>query len=816
MTDNCYRINLLKGVALLALVVSPGGFTASAQTSKRAAKPVVQDAAASAWTAADAQSVATENCVICHNLKSPSGGFRIEGLDFTKVDQRGETFEKIVRKLRGGTMPPIGMPRPDPAEFEGWIRWMENELDRKTRTALPAPGIHRMNRTEYKNAIKDLLGLEIDPSRYLPSDDSTRGFDNVAAALTVSPALLEGYMSAAGKLSRVALGTAKDATVATYRAPEDTSQDYHIDGLPFNTRGGLVVNHEFPADGEYLFKVWPISLGNMNNNRAFGDISGEKLELLIDGELIKTYDWDKEVGRGRAVVFGTPDFRIKVKAGLHTVAFTFLARNDAPGNDLNKHFLRATIETGGLPGYTFYPHVGKMSITGPENAAVPADSPSRSKIFVCKPTTEATETACAKQIVSTLGRRAFRRPMKDSDVETLMSFYQEGRNTGKTFDAGIEMALRRILADPEFVFRKEVIPATAKPGEKYRISDTELASRLAFFLWSSVPDDELLKLAAANRLRVPVVLEAQVKRMLSDSRSDRLVENLAGQWFQLRALATQSPVTSLYPDFDDNLRYALRQEAELFIKSVVHEDRSVRDLLDGNYTFLNERLAKHYGIPYVKGSYFRRVELGPEFDMRRGMIGKGAIAAITSYPQRTSPVVRGKTVMKMFLGVDPPQPPPNVPGLDATKNASPVKLTMRQQMEMHRSNPYCAACHKMLDPIGFVMEQFDAIGAYRTHEDGMAIDPKGQLVDGTQLNGVTDLRNALLKQLPLFARVTTDNMMIYALGRGTEYFDMPVVRKIVADAAKVDYRFSSIVLGIVKSDQFQMNMKPAGEQLASK
>ena len=812
---------ILRKLSLFAIMAGAGSLTLSAQTARPAdktAKPAVAaKAVAPAMTASEAQEMADEYCVICHNKKAGSGGFSIEGLDFSKLDQHGDIFEKVVRKLRAGMMPPSGMPRPEPAVFDGWISWMENELDRKTRASLPPPGIHRMNRVEYKNAIKDLLALDIDPSRYLPSDDSTRGFDNVAAALTISPALLEGYMSAAGKISRIAMGTVKNPTDVTYRAPEDTSQDYHVDGLPFNTRGGMVINHEFPADGEYLFKIWPISLGNMNNNRAFGDIRGEKLELLIDGELIKTYDWDTEIGRGRAVVFGTPDLRVPVKAGRHTVGVTFIATNRAPGNDINEHFLRSTIETGGLPGYTFYPHVGKVSITGPEKASVPAESPSRDKIFVCKPANESQETACAKQIVTSLGRRAFRRPLKDSDVETLMSFYQEGRNEGKSFDAGIEMSLRRILADPEFVFRKEAIPSTAKPGEKYRISDTELASRLAFFLWSSAPDDELIRLAAANRLRIPAVLDQQVKRMLADGRSDRMVENIAGQWFQLRALATQSPVTSLYPDFDDNLRAALRTESELFIKSVVHEDRSIRELLDGNYTFLNERLAKHYGIPYVKGSYFRRVTLPGEFDMRRGMLGKGAITTISSYPNRTSPVVRGKTVMKMFLGVEPPQPPPNVPGLEESKGGPNVKRTMRQQMEAHRSNPYCAACHKIMDPIGFVMENFDAVGTWRTQEDGIAIDPKGILVDGTPLNSVTDLRNALVRYTPQFARVTTENLMIYALGRGTEYFDMPTIRRIVADASKNDYRFSSLVLGIVKSDQFQMNMKPAtGEQLASK
>jgi hypothetical protein len=555
----------------------------------------------------------------------------------------------------------------------------------------------------------------------------------------------------------------------------------------------------------------------MNNNRAFGDIKGEKLMLLINGQKVGGWDWDNEVGRGRAVVNGTPDYRVRVKAGRHTVAVTFLARNLAPGNDINEHFQRSTIETGGLPGYTFFPQVGKISILGPENAAIPEESVARSTIFTCHPAAEAQETACARQIVTQLGRKAFRRPLNERDMEMLLSFYQQGRNDGGGFDYGIEMALRRILADPEFIFRKETEPATVAPGQKYRISDLELASRLSFFLWSSSPDDQLLQLAAASRLHLPTVLEAQVKRMLADPRSERMITNIAGQWFQLRALQTQSPVTSLYPDFDDNLRAAMRKETELFVSDVVREDKSVRELLDANYTFLNERLAKHYGIPYVTGSQFRRVDLTPEFDMRRGLLGKGAIETISAYPNRTSAVVRGKTIMQMFLGVNPPDPPPNVPGLAEQKNVAVLK-TIRQQMEAHRTNPVCAACHKIMDPIGFVMENFDAIGKWRTSDDGEPIDPNGMLVDGTKLTGVADLRNALVRYTPQFARVTTEKLMIYALGRGTEYFDMPVIRQIVRDAEKSDYRFSSIVLGIVKSDVFQMNMKPAaaGEQVASR
>ncbi len=682
----------------------------------------------------------------------------------------------------------------------GW----RTELDRNAVSTVPPPGVHRLNRTEYQNAIRDLLALEIDPGAFLPSDDSTRGFDNVAAALSLSPALLEGYVSAAGKISRLAVGDVTSPSQAVFRVAEDTSQDYHIDGLPFGTRGGMLVKYEFPADGEYAIKITPISKGNMGDTNPFGEILGEKLEFLVDGQRVKVFDWDKD----RTKEDGTFDVKFPAKAGLHTVGVTFLATNYAPGNDLDQHFLRSTIETGGLPGFKFFPHVGKLRIDGPYNPTGASDTASRRKIFVCRPAGAAQEPACAKQIVTTLARRALRRPVTGQDTETLMSFYQQGRKGG-SFDSGIEMALRRILVDPEFVFRKEVEPASAPAGKPYRISDLELASRLSFFLWSSIPDDELLNVASQNKLHEPSVLEQQVRRMLADRRSDALVLNFAGQWLQLRALKTQVPVTSEFPDFDDNLRQAMRKETELFVDSVVHEDHPVTELLDANYTFVNERLAKHYGIPNVYGSNFRRVTLGPEFDMRRGLLGKGSLLTISSQPARTSAVQRGKTVMQVFLGVEPPAPPPNVPPLkeSATDVHGGRKPTMREQMEMHRKVEPCASCHKIMDPIGFALENFDAVGQYRTTDDGSPINTAGVLVDGTKLDGVTGLRSALVKYSPQFVRVVTEKLMIYALGRGTEYYDMPLIRSIVHDAEKNQYRFASLVLGVVKSAPFQMNEK---------
>jgi hypothetical protein len=775
--------------------------------SGQAQKPA---AAATIATADAEKAFFSQYCYGCHNQAAKTRGVEsalrltLDQLDPAHVEQNPETFEKVVRKLRAGMMPPSGMPRPKPEVLESALVFMENELDRTAKVHIPAPGLHRMNRTEYANAIRDLLDIQIDASKFLPSDDSTRGFDNIAGALGISPTLLEGYVSAAGKISRLAIGDVSTATQATYRVAEDTDQDYHVEGMPFGTRGGMITPHEFPADGEYSIKISPISKGNMGSNNPFGEIPGEKLELVVDGERLHVWEWDKD--RERAD--GTFNFKFPAKAGRHTVVVTFLATNYAPGTDLNEHFLRSTIETGGLPGYRFFPHVGKLVIDGPYNAKGASDTAARRKIFVCKPTNTSQETACARRIVANLARKAYRRPIKDSDTELLLGFYQRGRNE-KDFDTGIEMALRRILSDFEFVFRREAEPATLAAGQTYRISDLELASRLSFFIWSSIPDDELLTLASQNKLRDNTVLEQQVRRMLKDPRSSQLVSNFAGQWLSLRALQSQTPVPSEYPDFDDVLRQAMRKETEMFVNSVVQEDRPVTDLLDANYTFLNERLAVHYGIPNIYGSNFRRVELPPEFDMRRGLIGKGSFQTISSVPNRTSPVGRGKYTLQIFLGVEPPAPPPNVPDLPKQESAirGGLKPTMRQQMELHRKEEPCRSCHKIMDPIGLSLENFDGIGQYRTLDDGSPIDPSGQLVDGTKLNGIADLRGALVKYSPQFVRVVTEKLMIYALGRGTEYYDMPLVRSIVHSADKDKDRFSALVIGVAKSQPFQMNQK---------
>lgn len=759
-------------------------------------------------SAVDAREFITTYCADCHNPATRNGGLDLESLDPTNMTGHGETWEKVVRKLRAGMMPPVNNPRPDAGTYEAFIQTLETALDKSAPARLPAPGLHRLNRTEYTNVIRDVLGLEVDASKFLPPDDSTHGFDNQAGTLTSSPALIEAYRSAAGKISRMAIGDVTAPQQAIYRVADDTSQDYHIAGLPFGTRGGMVAKHDFPADGEYALKIWPVNKGNMDNNNAFGEIRGEKLEVLLDSQLIRQIDWDREVGRGPAVHQGTQELRFKVKAGVHTVGVTFLATNYAPGNDLDKHFLRSTIETGGLPGFSFYPHVGYIRIDGPYNPAGASGSPSYTKIFVCRPTSADDEPACAAKVLAALAQRAYRRPSTPEDVEKLMTFYQKGRNE-KDFDHGIELAVERVLLDPEFVFRKESEPEVAA-GQKYRVADLELASRLSFFLWSTVPDDELIGLASRDKLSDPAVLEAQVQRMLADPRSQQFVSNFFGQWLGVRSLATAAPVTQSFPDYDDNLRQAFQREAELFFDSIVHENRSVIDLIDADYTFVNERLARHYGIPNVYGSNFRRVTLPKELDVRRGLLGKGFFLQVSSQASRTSVVQRGKTVMQVFLGVSPPNPPPNVViKINSTESDvhGAAKPTMRQQMEMHRANEPCHSCHAIMDPIGFTLENFDAVGAWRTLDGGSPVNPAGGLVDGTTLSGVSDLRTALLRYSPQFTRVITERLLTYALGRGVEYYDMPLVRSIVHEAEPGNYRFASLILAVVKSEPFQFNTK---------
>ena len=751
------------------------------------------------------RAVLDQYCVTCHNQKLKTAGLMLDKLDLAQVGEHTEPWEKVVRKLRAGMMPPAGLPRPNAAAYEALTVALENELDRAAASHphLPAPAIHRVNRTEYTNAIRSLLALDIDAAAFLPADDSSYGFDNVASGLGVSPALVEGYVEAASKISRLALGHETAPARKVYHVREDYSQEEHIEGLPFGTRGGMLIHHYFPADGEYAISWDPVrtTVGGLYG----GDSEDEQAEVLMDGARIKVFRIGKDVPI--ASLRDKNEVRVPVKAGERTVGVTFLATTYVPNVDLNRHYHRSILDDNLVDGFTFTPQVSSVTISGPYNGVRPKDTPSRAKIFICQPTGASSELPCARKILTALAREAYRRPITDSDTESLMNLYQAGRNAGD-FEDGIERGVEFILAHPEFVFRAEDGPANVKPGQAYRISDMELASRLAFFFWSSGPDDELIRVAAQGKLRDSGVLEQQIRRMLADQRTHELVKNFAGQWLQLRVMQSSTPEGVDYPDFDDNLRQAFRTEAEMFFESVVREDRSIIDLLNGDYTFVNERLAVHYGIPNIYGSQFRRVKLEGDFDVRRGLLGKGGIELVTSVSDRTSPVQRGKWVMTNILGVVPPDPPPNVPALKETAAGGAGPLTLRQQMEAHRANPACAGCHKMMDPIGFAMENFDGIGKWRTKEAGQNVNASGQLTDGTKISGVVDLRNALLSYSPQFARTVTEKLLTYALGRGVEYQDMPVVRAIVREAARNDYRFSALIDGIVKSEPFQMNRKP--------
>jgi mono/diheme cytochrome c family protein len=741
-------------------------------------------------------------CLDCHNATEQVADLNLEARSFDHVAADAEIWEKVIAKLRAGLMPPAdGGPTLDREQRDSLVAYLEHEIDEHAEAHLPAPGLHRLNRTEYTNAIRDLLALHVDATRFLPADDSSHGFDNMAGTLTTSPALMEAYLSAAGKISRLSVGTETAPTLAVFDVPHDTSQNAYVEGLPFGTRGGMLIEHEFPADGDYFFTVKGMT-GYFT--AVLGNVKGEQLEVTIDGERVYLYDWDSEIGKSEGNGGRTP--AIPIKAGFHKVGVTFIATSDLPDTGLNRSFVRTMNSPGAIAGYTFYPHVGQVFIEGPFNGLPAASTQSRDKIFECYPESSREESACARKIVSTLAGSAFRRPVTDADIEGIMSFYEAGREEGGKFDYGIEAAVQRILADPEFIYRSEIEPADVAPGAPYRISDLELASRLSFFLWSSIPDDELIQLAAQGRLHDPEVIEQQIERMIADPRSDAFIENFTGQWLNVRGMAASEPVVDLFPDFDSTLREAYRREIELFFGSVIHEDRSVLDLLTADYTFVNERLAKHYGIPDVYGSQFRRVELSPELDMRRGLLGKGALLTITSDAARSSPVKRGKWFLETFLGLSPPDPPPGVnTSLPETKGEAPK--TLRARLEAHRTNPNCAACHRIFEPMGLAMENFDGVGKWRTLDAGFPIDPTGVTNDGTPLDGIRSLREFTVQNGDLFAQVVTEKLLTYAIGRGLEYEDMPLVRSITRNAAEHDHRFSSLLKGVIESPAFTMNMK---------
>jgi hypothetical protein len=749
-------------------------------------------------------------CVTCHNEKLRTGGLSLQSANLADVPKGAETWEKLIRKLRVGAMPPQGMPRPNATALDGMASFFETALDR-AYTAKPNPGratMHRLNRTEYANAVRDLLALDIDATALLPPDDESSGFDNIADVLRVSPSLMERYLSASWNISRLAVGNLSVApSTATYRVRPDLSQDQHIDGLPLGTRGGILARHNFPVDAEYIIKVrlwrntFDLLRGMEDPHQIEISLDGARVRLVTVGGHDDFVKMAENPGAFGADLDQRLTIRMPVKAGSHAVSATTVLRSQAQKDDLIKPFLRTTIDGLDITGD---PSVDRLNIEGPFNQTSAGDTASRRKIFVCQPATVKDDLPCARKILSTLARRAYRRPLKDSDLEQPLSFYQRRRNNNGSFDSGIESALQLILASPEFLFRFEPDPANVAADAPYRVDDVALASRLSFFLWSSIPDDTLVNLASQGKLRDPAVLDQQVKRMLADPRASALADNFAEQWLFLRNLKNSAPNLDAFPDFDDNLRQAMRQETKLFFDSILHEDRSVLDLLNADYTFVNERLARHYGIPNIYGSQFRRIPVTDP--ARRGLLGQASILTVTSYPNRTSPVQRGKWILTNILGTPPLPPPPNVPELKENTEGSQPK-SVRERMEAHRADAVCAGCHKVMDPVGFALENFDAIGRWRASDEGAKIDPSGVLFNGAKVDGAVELRQTLTSRPEVFVGVMTEKLLTYALGRGVEYYDMPAVRRIVRDAAARDFKFSSLIAGVVRSAPFQMKTK---------
>jgi mono/diheme cytochrome c family protein len=738
-------------------------------------------------------------CVTCHNEKVKTAGLLLDRMDVEEPSTGAPVWEKVIRKLRTGSMPPAGLPRPDPATYDSFATYLETALDGAAQAA-PNPGrptIRRLNRAEYANSIRDLLAIDVDVQSLLPADDSGFGFDNIGDVLTVSPAFLERYMSAGRRVVRLAMGDPTIRPAAdVYSVSRFLVQDTRMsDDLPFGSRGGFAVRHYFPLDGEYVVKI---RLQRSGKDDIIGLGRPQDLDVRVDDERIRLFTVGRQGGDpspyGELAKYEPDDgleVRFQAKAGLHLVAAAFLKETLKSEGPLRRQ--RGAAQEG--------PGVGSVAIDGPYNPTGPGDTPSRRKIFLCHPAESREEADCAKRILSTLARRAYRRPVTDSDVEELMSLYQSGRALG--FEAGIGRALQGLLVSTDFLFRAEKDQSGASAGKAYPVSDLALASRLSFFLWSSIPDDELLSLAEQGRLRDSGVLERQVRRMLADSRSKALVDNFAGQWLYLRNLRLASPDQNVFPTFDENLRNAFEQETKLFFASIVREDRSVLDLLNADYTFLNERLAQHYGIPNVRGSNFRRVMLGGH-EERKGLLGQGSVLTVTSYATRTAPTLRGKWLLENILGAPPPPPPPDVPSLKETKEAK--ALTMRERLEQHRSNAVCASCHSRMDPLGFALENFDAIGGWRT-TSGAAntpIDSSALLPDGTKFDGPTELRRILLERREEFVATLTEKLLTYALGRGIEYYDAPAIRKITREAAASNYTWLSLTIGIVSSTPFQM------------
>ena len=738
-------------------------------------------------------------CVTCHNQRLVTAGLKLDEADVANPGEGAEIWEKVVRKLRTGMMPPPNMPQPSMEDRRALLSWLETSLD-KAAAAKPNPGrtetLRRLNRTEYQNAIRDLLSVDIDAASLLPADESGHGFDNVTVG-DLPPALLDRYISAAQKISALAIGSTQTSLQSDIiRVPPDVTQEGHVSGLPVGTRGGVLIPYTFAQNGEYDIQIY-LARGYSGDIDGLKDAQPHEIKLLLDRTPIGEFTVQRPANGDDALIDRNLKIRVPVTAGPHQVGVTFL-KNSSSLIETARQPLQSRFNERRHPRIT--PAISQVSVTGPYGPQGADNTPSRRRIFVCRPTDPSEEQACAKKILSTLMRRAYRRSISEADLERPMAFYREGKSE-RDFDAGIGKALSAVLINPEFLFRVEVDPDKTAAGAAYRISDLELASRLSFFLWSSLPDDALLDSAIRGELRRPDVLDRHVRRMLADPRSYNLASNFAGQWLRLRNVTSVDPNVRLYPDFDDNLRQAFRLETELFVDSVVREDRSVLDLLRADYTFLNERLAKHYGIPNVYGSRFRRVELGRD-SRRGGLLRQGSILAVSSYATRTSPVLRGVWVLSNIVGAPPPPPLPNVPALDGNV---PANLPVRERMAAHRANPVCASCHRTIDPVGFTLENFDAVGRWRENEgDSGPIDVSGTLPGLGDVNGVAGLEEALLRRPELFAATLTEKLLTFALGRGVEYYDAPAVRKILREAQPGGYHFSSLILGIVNSAPFQM------------
>ncbi len=744
----------------------------------------------------------TQHCLRCHSSEDKRGGLTLETLDPENVGGHARIWEKVVRKLAARQMPPAGRPRPDERAYDSVIAALETALDRAA-AARPDPGrtptLRRLNRTEYQNAVRDLLALDIDAAALLPADEANHGFDSAPLG-DLSPTLLDRYITAAQKISRLAVGRApKTPDSETFRTRPDLTQEGHVEGLPLGTRGGLRIAYTFPRDGEYDVQIW---LTRDRNEHVEGLREPHELEVLLDRKRVASFTVRPPArGEGHAKVDAHLKTRLTVTAGPHDLGVTFL-KNPFDLPETKRQPYQAHYNLHRHPRLS--PAVYQVSITGPYNAKGHGETPSRRRIFTCKPTGPGDEEACATKILSTLLRRAYRRPVDKAHLEKALKFYRRGRKEGD-FDAGIEMALSAVLVNPQFLFRVERDPPGVAAKIAYRVSDLDLASRLSFFLWSSIPDDELLDLAARDELRKPEVFEKQVRRMLADGRSSTLATNFAAQWLHLRNLDSIIPDLRLFPDFDDNLRHAFRQETELFFESVLREDRSVLDLLRADYTFLNERLAKHYGIPHIYGERFRRVALGAG-RQRGGLLRHGSVLTVTSYATRTSPVIRGKWILENLLGTPPPPPPPNVPSL--RENTVAANLSIRERLAEHRTNAACASCHRLIDPVGFSLEQFDAVGRWRDLEDGRPVDAAGGLPDGSEFAGVAGLERALLRRPELFVRTLTEKLFTFALGRAPEESDAPAIRRIVREARAHNYRFSALIVGLTTSTPFQMRKSP--------